>query len=84
MIRNTSVSAGADEDAAYILVAADLFESAVLVDEWSAVLLPLGGQVHHSIGAGLHQRLEEQTSTHTFPLRPAGFDKRPPAGGRLT
>lgn len=48
----------------YILVATDFFESAVLVNERSAVFLPLRGQIHHPLGTGLHLILEE--GAHRF------------------
>ena len=45
----------------HVLIGAELFESAVLIDERCAVLLPLGGQAHHPLSARLHQALGVQT-----------------------
>lgn len=42
------------EGTTYILVAAHFFKSAVFVDKWSTVFLPLRGQIHHPLDTGLH------------------------------
>lgn len=46
----------------YILITADFFKPAVFLNEWCPVFLPLRGQVHHPLSAGLHQRLQQKAA----------------------
>lgn len=56
----------------------------MLVDERSAVFLPLRGQVHHPLGTGLHQSLQEETHTSSKCECPARFDDVSPASSYQT